>query len=81
HPVQTANHRPKEQQPRRQHIPSRYSLYSLVKDPAGAASPSGEGAFTDIGPSCQRHTKNVKNTRKSAVKPKNHSLIVPKKMR
>ncbi|WP_220032413.1 hypothetical protein, partial [Komagataeibacter rhaeticus] len=24
---------PKEQQPRRQHIPSRYSLYSLVKDP------------------------------------------------
>ncbi|WP_211308932.1 hypothetical protein, partial [Komagataeibacter nataicola] len=23
----------KEQQPRRQHIPSRYSLYSLVKDP------------------------------------------------
>ncbi|WP_220032595.1 hypothetical protein, partial [Komagataeibacter xylinus] len=71
---------PKEQQSRRQHIPSRYSLYSFVKEPAGAASPSGEGAFTDISPPCQRHPKNPKNTRHSAIKHTKHSLNVPKKM-
>ncbi|WP_225063084.1 hypothetical protein, partial [Komagataeibacter rhaeticus] len=54
---------PKEQQPRRQHIPSRYSLYSLVKDqsPIGPNNlanltsnlkkfPSAPPVSADIGP-------------------------------
>ncbi|WP_220032769.1 hypothetical protein, partial [Komagataeibacter oboediens] len=71
---------PKEQQSRRQHIPSRYSLYSLVKEPAEAASPSGEGAFTDIPPPCQRRPENTENERKTATKPINRSQTAPKKV-
>ncbi|MFT9164950.1 MAG: hypothetical protein ABF504_07725, partial [Komagataeibacter saccharivorans] len=54
------------------------TLIFSCQRPAGAASPSGEGAFTDISPPCQRSTKNAKKTGNSAIKQQFHSLSEPK---